>query len=126
MKEIKRKNNKLKLILLTIVLIALIPMIIALNAVATEFELENNANLEDNVGAVVASYSTAYTVTEGGFKGYFNDSAYTALESNKAIYCLWHGKALFNQHSRCTLDRIYNSDICMDNQISFPKVRSRF
>lgn len=126
MKEIKRKNNKLKLILLTIILIASIPIMIALNSMATEFELENNANLEDNVGAVVASYTTAYTVTEGNFKGYFNDRAYTALESNKAIYCLWHGKSLFNQHDRCTLNRITNSDICMDGQINFPAVRIRF
>ncbi len=126
MKEMKRKNNKLKLISLTVLLIALIPMIIVLNAVATEFELENNANLEDNVGAVVASYSTAHTISGSGFRGYFNDSAYTGLESNKAIYCLWHGKALFNQHSRCTLNRIFNSDIDMDNQISFSRVRRKF
>lgn len=126
MSEIKMKNNKIKLILLTIVLIALIPMIIVLNSIATEFELENVANIEDNVGAVVASYSTPYKTTQGSFEGYFNDTPFTALATDTAVYCLWHGKALFNQHDRCTLNRIYNPDIDMDNEISFPEYGADF
>lgn len=110
MSKIKIKNNKIKLKLLTIVLIAFIPMLIALNAIATEFEMQNEINVEDNVGIVVATYQAKHTVSQADFEKYFGYNItgnvwtdgrpipYTALTENKAIYCLWHGKKLFNQH----------------------------
>ena len=119
MREIKRKNNLLKIVLLTVVLIASIATTAIISSIAADFEVSETADLENNVSGVVASYSTGFTISEGSFKGYFNDRALTALETHPAIFCLWHGKALFDQGTRSTLNRVYNSDIDMDWLVIF-------
>lgn len=126
MREIKRKNNLLKIVLLTVVLIASIATTAIISSIAADFEVSETADLENNVSGVVASYSTGFTISEGSFKGYFNDRALTALETHPAIFCLWHGKALFDQHGRCTLDRVALGDIDMDSQINFPEYGAAF
>lgn len=126
MREIKRKNNLLKIVLLTVVLIASIATTAIISSIAADFEVSETADLENNVSGVVASYSTGFTISEGSFKGYFNDRAQTALETHPAIFCLWHGKALFDQHGRCTLDRVALGDIDMDSQINFPEYGAAF
>lgn len=119
MRGIKRKNNLLKIILLTVVLIASIATTAIISSIAADFEVNETADVENNVSGLVATYSALHIIDEGSFKSYFDDRAFTALSTNHAIYCLKHGKALFDQGTRSTFYRDHTGSTNMDNVISF-------
>ena len=85
MREIKRKNNLLKIILLTVVLIASIATTAIISSIAADFEVSETADLENNVSGVVASYSTGFTISEESFKGFFIELA-VEFKFNENIY----------------------------------------
>lgn len=115
----KTKNNLIKLIYLTILLIASIIAMITASVFAADIEIDELANITDLVGALEKRYTAIYIIKESNFKAYFDDRSYTALSTNHAIYCVAHGKALFDQHSRCTFKTDHNGSYDMDNYISF-------
>lgn len=126
MKENKRKNNILKIILLTIILIASVAITIIVNSIAADLDSDPSMNIEDPVAGVIASYSTSFTIDGGTFKSYFNDQAYTALSTNPAIYCLKHHQRLFNQHTKCGFVTHDWGTIDMDGVITFPEYGADF
>lgn len=125
MKNKKIKNNLSQLIFLIIILITTIFVMISTVVKAANINIGELTNVTDLVGVLEKRYDAKFTITESAFRSYFDDKAHTALATNHAIYCLAHGKALFDQHERC----IFNTDHSgfygnpesydMDNYISF-------
>lgn len=113
------KNNLIKFVALTVVLIASITTTVMMKSFAVDLEVNQTTDVENNVGKTVASYSAKFTIDAGGFQSYFHDKAFTALSTNHAIYCMKHGKDLFDQHKRCKLIRDHEETIDMDSKISF-------
>ena len=118
-KNTKSKNIFSKLAVLIIILIATVIAMISAVVNAADIEIDELANITDLVGALEKRYTAIYTITESEFRAYFNDQAYTALSTNHAVYCLAHGKALFNQHARCTFKTDHNGSYDMDTKIKF-------
>lgn len=81
MRGIKRKNNLLKIILLTVVLIASIATTAIISSIAADFEVNETADVENNVSGLVATYSALHIIDGESFKSYFDDSAFTALST---------------------------------------------
>lgn len=119
MKNKKIKNNLSQLIFLTSILITAIFIMISAAANAADINIGELTNIGDLVGALEKRYVAKFTITESAFRAYFDDRAHTALKTNHAIYCLAHGKALFDQHERCTFTIDHEGSYDMDNYISF-------
>lgn len=118
-KSKKNKNNLSKLVFLIIILIATVFAMISAVANAADVEIDELTNVTDIVGVLEKRYRATFTITESEFKSYFNDRAYTALETHHAIYCLAHGKALFDQHTKCIFKTDHNGSYDMDDYIDF-------
>lgn len=100
-KNTKQNNNILKILMLTVILIASIAVTLTVYALNGDLESQERVNIKDLVGKVIATYSAYgdYVLDRTEFESYFDDYAFNALSQNPAIYCLAHGKDLFNQHA---------------------------
>ena len=124
MKKINNKNTILKLSILIVILIVSILSCFIFNSLATElnekvnvediqFLSEENTNIVDQVGgrSVEKNWPASHVISKSSFKSEINSHAFTALSSNRAIYCLLHGGRLFNQGSHSTLVRWHDGNV---------------
>ena len=130
MKKINNKNTILKLSILIVILIVSILSCFIFNSLATElnekvnvediqFLSEENTNIVDQVGgrSVEKNWPASHVISKSSFKSEINSHAFTALSSNRAIYCLLHGGRLFNQGSHSTLVRWHDGNVNIEGEI---------
>lgn len=98
----KRIKNFVKAFIIEFILIFSITTLVAVGVKATDLNIDNLPNNEELTGALIKKYTQKFSIDEKTFKGYFNDKAATGLTTNHAIYCLAHGKSLFDQGTRST------------------------
>ena len=130
MKKINNKNTILKLSILIVILIVSILSCFIFNSLATElnekvnvedikFLSEENANIVDQVSGrrEEKKWTASHVISKSSFKSEINSHAFTALSSNRAIYCLLHGGRLFNQGSHSTLVRWHDGNVDIEGEI---------
>lgn len=115
----KRIKNFVKAFIIEFILIFSITTLVAVGVKATDLNIDNLPNNEELTGALIKIYTQNFSVNEETFKKYFNNSSFTALSTNHAIYCLTYGKSLFDQGTRSTFVRDHEGNIDMDKKIKF-------
>lgn len=118
MREVKKENIIQKFKVICLLLIATLASVGLLNVFAVELETRNGLDIENRVGGTVATYTAAHTITQGAFDSAIKNTPYTALTTNRSIYCMQHGGRLFD-NPEGLLSRMHESDIVVDNEINF-------